>query len=76
MINLINTIDDLIDLNINHPDDLKSTYRRFLMLGFTTIEASNLVATLLGLSACRDGWTLKQLNDILFMRYIRENKNT
>jgi len=51
-------------------DDLitRSTYRALLMRGLTTDEAVNLTAFLCGLGIDQVRWSLRQLNQLLFLR--------
>lgn len=75
MINLINLVDDFTRVDLSSPKKIKEAYRRFMMMGFTKIEASNMVASLLGLDVCKTGWTVKQFEDLLFIKYMKENKD-
>ena len=48
------------------------TARRLQQSGFTLAEASNLTARLAGLPAVRTGWSLRQVEHLLFLRTIVE----
>ena len=48
------------------------TTRRLLMSGLSLAEASNLTAHLAGLPPARTGWTLRQVEHLLFLRSIVE----
>ncbi len=46
----------------------KVTYRTLLMRGLTPDEAANLTAYLAGIGGGGSHWTLKQINQLLFLR--------
>jgi hypothetical protein len=48
------------------------TARRLQQGGLTLVEASNLTAHLVGLPAARTGWSLRQVEHLLFLRAIVE----
>jgi hypothetical protein len=48
------------------------TARRLQMSGLTLAEASNLTAHLAGLPPARSGWSLRQVEHLLFLRSIVE----
>jgi len=48
------------------------TARRLQLGGFTLTEASNLTAHLAGLPPVRTGWSLRQVEHLLFLRSIVE----
>ena len=48
------------------------TARRLQMSGLSLAEASNLTAHLAGLPPARTGWTLRQVEHLLFLRSIVE----
>jgi len=48
------------------------TTRRLQMSGLSLAEASNLTAHLAGLPPARTGWTLRQVEHLLFLRSIVE----
>lgn len=48
---------------------IKTLYRRLLIAGYTTKEASNLVAMLMGLGPDEKGWTTKELIHLLYEEY-------
>jgi hypothetical protein len=50
----------------------RATYRLLLMKGMSTTEAANLTAFLCGLSTTDVQWSLKQVNQLLFLRRMRE----
>ena len=54
------------------PVEVAVTARRLQLGGFTLIEASNLTAHLAGLPPVRTGWSLRQVEHLLFLRSIVE----
>lgn len=50
----------------------RSTYRNLLMRGMAPEEAANLTAFLAGLPVGEGHWTLKQINELLFLRRMAE----
>jgi hypothetical protein len=46
--------------------------RRLQQAGFTPTEAANLMAHLAGLSFARSGWTIRQVEHLVFIRAIVE----
>jgi hypothetical protein len=44
------------------------TYRRLRMAGLTTAQAGNLTAHMSGLRIARSGWTLQEVEGLLFVR--------
>ncbi|MEO5940636.1 MAG: hypothetical protein ABIZ72_06635 [Candidatus Limnocylindrales bacterium] len=46
----------------------RATYRSLIMRGLAPDEAANLTAYLAGLGATGANWTLKQINQLLFLR--------
>jgi hypothetical protein len=46
--------------------------RRLQISGFTPIEAGNLIARLAGLSHASSGWTIRQVEHLVFIRAIVE----
>ena len=54
------------------PLDVAVMARRLQQGGFSTGEASNLTARLVGLPAVRTGWNLRQVEHLLFLRSIVE----
>jgi hypothetical protein len=50
----------------------RSTYRTLIMRGMSPDEAANLTAFLAGLPVGHGTWTLKQINELLFMRRLHE----
>ena len=46
----------------------RSTYHRLRMAGLTAAEAGNLTAHLSGLHVAEQGWTLKEIERVLFVR--------
>lgn len=49
------------------PAEIRSLYRRFLMSGFSKEQASNLVASIVGLEPQSKGWTIKEIIYLLFI---------
>jgi hypothetical protein len=47
--------------------------RRLQQRGFTPTEAANLLARCAGLPAARSGWTIRQVEHLVFIRTIVEN---
>jgi hypothetical protein len=54
------------------PAEVRQTARRLQMSGLTLAEASNLTARLAGLRPARTGWTVRQVDHLLFLRSIVE----
>jgi hypothetical protein len=50
----------------------RATYRHLLMRGMAPEEAANLTAFLAGLPVGEGHWTLKQINELLFLRRMAE----
>jgi hypothetical protein len=48
----------------------RSTYRNLVLRGLAPEEATNLTAWLAGLAVGETSWTLRQINDLLFLRAI------
>lgn len=55
------------------PKFIKAFYRKLVTAGFTPKEAGNLTASLLGLSASKNGWKVKELIDLLFLYEINSD---
>ena len=53
--------------------DVAVTARRLQLGGLTLSEASNLTARLAGLPPARTGWSLRQVEHLLFLRSIVAN---
>jgi hypothetical protein len=51
----------------------RSTYRNLLMKGLAPDEAANLTAFLCGLPVADQNWTLRQVNELLFLRELRRS---
>lgn len=47
--------------------------RRLQQCGFTPVEAANLMARCAGLPAARSGWTIRQVEHLVFIRTIVES---
>jgi hypothetical protein len=50
----------------------RATYRTLIMRGMAPDEAANLTALMAGIPVGEAHWTLKQINDLLFLRRMRE----
>jgi hypothetical protein len=50
----------------------RATYRNLLMRGMAPEEAANLTAFMAGLPVGEGHWTLKQINELLFLRRMAE----
>jgi hypothetical protein len=50
-----------------------ATTRRLQLCGLSVAEASNLTARLRGLPAVESGWTVRQIEHLLFLRSIVES---
>lgn len=53
--------------------DARATYHGLLLGGFTSAEAANLTAHLAGLRISARGWTLQQIEHLLFLRSVVES---
>ncbi len=51
---------------------VRSTYHRLRMVGLTATEAGNLTAHLNGLHVAEHGWTLQEIERLLFVRALVE----
>jgi hypothetical protein len=51
----------------------RSTYRHLLLKGMAPDEAANLTAFIAGIPVGEAHWTLKQINQLLFLRQMRQN---
>jgi hypothetical protein len=51
---------------------VRSTYQRLRMVGLTATEAGNLTAHLNGLHVAEHGWTLQEIERLLFIRALVE----
>ncbi len=51
-----------------------ATTRRLQLCGLSVAEASNLTAHLSGLPAVSSGWTVRQIEHLLFLRSIVETR--
>lgn len=51
----------------------RPVYRLLLMKGLTPSEAANLTAYICGLSTADPRWSLKQVNQLLFLRSMRQS---
>ncbi len=49
----------------------RATYRNLLMRGLAPDEAANLTAYLAGIAVGETRWTLRQINELLFLREMR-----
>lgn len=49
---------------------IRTLYRRLLMMGYTKEDASNMVANLMGLGPNDKGWTVSELQKLLFLTYL------
>jgi hypothetical protein len=45
-----------------------ATYRMLLVRGMTPTEAANLTAFMCGIPAAKTGWSIKEVNRLLFLR--------
>ena len=51
----------------------RATYRNLIMRGLAPDEAANLTAYLAGISVAETHWTLRQINQLLFLREMNRN---
>jgi hypothetical protein len=51
---------------------VRSTYQRLRMVGLSATEAGNLTAHLNGLHVAEHGWTLQEIERVLFIRALVE----
>jgi hypothetical protein len=54
------------------PRTARSTYQRLRMVGLTAAEAGNLTAHLNGLKVAGQGWTLREIEGLLFIRALAD----
>jgi hypothetical protein len=65
--------EDRRDLDEHRRDlPVAATTRRLQLCGLSVAEASNLIAHLRGLPAVDSGWTVRQIDHLLFLRSIVE----
>ena len=57
-------------LSFRTADDLSAALRELAAQGFTSTEAGNLGAYLLGLARTDDGWTIDEIERLLFARHL------
>ena len=57
---------------VRPPRTVRATYQRLRMSGLTPLEAGNLTAHLNGLRATEHGWTLEEIENLLFVRALLE----
>jgi len=69
VIQLISLVEDEIEISLN-PKSMRSYYQRLITHGYTSEQAGNLIAKLLGLAIVSRGWTLKELNSLIFLQKI------
>jgi hypothetical protein len=51
----------------------KATYRSLILRGLAPDEAANLTAYLAGIAAGGSNWTLRQINQLLFLRQMNRS---
>lgn len=51
----------------------RSTYRNLIIRGLAPDEAANLTAWIAGINVGESGWTLRQINQLLFLRQMNRN---
>ncbi|HEU5205556.1 MAG TPA: hypothetical protein VFU17_14790 [Candidatus Limnocylindrales bacterium] len=56
------------------PSAPHGTYRHLRMLGLDPSEAGNLAAFVRGIPPVEQGWTVKQIEHLLFLRYLVEQR--
>ena len=68
-------VEDRRDLDERRRDlPVAATTRRLQLCGLSVAEASNLMAHLRGLPAVESGWTVRQIEHLLFLRSIVETR--
>lgn len=53
---------------------IRVLYRRLIMAGYSTTEASNLIAKLMGLAVTENGWKIKELQNLLFEEWYEKRE--
>ena len=68
------TVTSTTELQAETPRSLatRSTYRHLLLKGMAPDEAANLTAFMAGIPVGDAHWTLKQINQLLFLRQMRQ----
>lgn len=56
------------------PSAPRGTYRHLRMLGLDPSEAGNLAAFVRGIPPVEQGWTVKEIEHLLFLRYLVEQR--
>jgi hypothetical protein len=59
-----------VDVPLRRPAGV--TYRRLVLCGLTPTEAGNLTARLAGIQGVASGWTIHQIEHLLFLRSLVE----
>lgn len=49
---------------------VRTLYRRLLIMGYSKEDASNMIANLMGLGPLEHGWSVKELQKLLFLKYL------
>lgn len=55
------------------PQTIRIMYRRLMMAGYNHVEATNLIAHLMGLGPAKNGWSTKELQHLLFVKQMENN---
>ena len=68
------TVTSTVELPVETKASLatRSTYRHLLLKGMAPEEAANLTAYLAGIPVGEANWTLKQINQLLFLRQMQQ----
>jgi len=53
---------------------IRVLYRRLILAGYSTKEASNLIAKLMGLAVTENGWKIKELQTLLFEEWYEKRE--
>jgi hypothetical protein len=66
------SLDGAVESRPREHETVRATYRRLRMAGLTATEAGNLTAHLNGLHVAEQGWTLQEIERLLFIRALVE----
>jgi hypothetical protein len=54
--------------------NVRATFRRLRAMGLDATEAGNLTAYVRGIRPVEGGWTVKEIDQLLFIRYLVERR--
>lgn len=69
---IVDIKEDNFELGELTPAKIRSMYRRFIIMGFSRVEASNLIAKLVGLGTTDKGWKVDEITRLIFLQHIED----